>query len=161
MRKFAENTSVPVSRSRGEIDKLLREWKAGAIQWSDDFAHDTVTLRFVWEHQEVHYLARFKIQLADHKLLEKRAYNRHTGRFSQFRMDALLAARGRQEHRVLLLWLKASLNAVEAGLVDATTLFLPFLEGRDGSTVAEVAMPRLSELVAGSAARLLTDGRHG
>jgi hypothetical protein len=57
--------------------------------------------------------------------------------------------------RVLLLWLKAALNAVDSGLIDVETIFLPFLEDRNGKTIAEIALPRLGVLLEGSAARLL------
>jgi hypothetical protein len=43
----------------------------------------------------------------------------------------------------------------------ADTLFLPWLVGKDGRTVAEVARPRLHELLQGSASRLLGDGKGG
>jgi hypothetical protein len=62
------------------------------------------------------------------------------------------------EHRVLLLWIKAAFNAVEAGIVTAEQIFLPFLEGADGKTVSEIAIPRMAELTRGSAGRLLTAG---
>jgi hypothetical protein len=85
MRRFAEDTSAPISRSRGEIDQLLRSWGAQGIQWTDDFEHD----------------------------------------------------------------------AVDSGLVDAETLFLPFLEDKNEKTIAEIALPRLGVLLEGSANRLL------
>jgi len=159
MRRFAEDTSVPVAKSRGEIDRLLREWGAKGIQWSDDFEHDTSTLRFVWTFDGADYLARFTVHLPGRAELQEHAIDGRTGRVSERKLEQLLNARGKREHRLLLLWLKAALNAVEAGLVTAETLFLPFLEGRDGQTVAEVAVPRLAQLSTGSAMKLLGAGR--
>jgi hypothetical protein len=155
VRRYAEDTAVPVAKSRGEIDTLLRAWGALGIQWSDDFEHDRVMLRFVWPRGAQRYMARFAVALAPLADLKAQAIDRRTRRMSQGKLDKLLAARGRQEHRLLALWLKAALNAVEAGLVDAETLFLPFLEGTDGRTFAEAAVPRLADLTMGSAARLL------
>jgi hypothetical protein len=157
--RFAEDTSVPVAKSRGEIDRLLREWGAKGIQWSDDFEHDTSVLRFVWRFEDLDYLARFTVRLPGRAELEEHAIDGRTGRVSERKLEALLDARGKREHRLLLLWLKAALNAVEAGLVTAETLFLPFLEGRDGQTVGEIAVPRLTELTSGSAIKLLGPAR--
>ena len=155
MRRYAESTSVAVSKSRGEIDHLLRAWGAKGIQWSDDFEGDSVTLRFVWVHDGTDYLARFTLGLPAHADLEIAAIDRRTRRTSQRKLEVLMAARGRREHRLLLFWLKAAMHAVDAGLVTVETLFLPFLEGKDGRTVAEVAVPQLAQLARGSAVKLL------
>ena len=156
MRRFAEETSVPISRSRGEIDKLLRDWGATGIQWTDQFDLDCVTLQFIWPRDEERYMARFSVGLPSEQKLAPHAVDGRSGRTSERKLAALLVNRGRREHRVLLLWLKAALNAVDAGIVSAETIFLPFLVGRDGRTVAEVAVPRLSQLIGGDASRLLT-----
>lgn len=158
-RRYADGTAVPVARSRGEIDKLLREWGADGIQWSDDFKRDLVQLRFLWTSGERQYLARFAVQLPTAEELEPQARDGRNGRVSKPRLDKLMADRGKQEHRLLLLWLKAALNAVAAGIVSAETIFLPFFEDADGSTVAEVALPKLAGLLTGGAARLLGAGR--
>jgi hypothetical protein len=155
MRRYAEDTAVPISRSRSEIDRLLREWGATGIQWTDEFERDRVTLRFIWPRGEQRFQARFMICLRTRAELEPDAIDRRTRRVSKVKMDRLLADRGKREHRVLALWLKAALNAVDSGLVDAKTLFLPWLEGNDGRTVAELAVPHLGMLLTGSASRLL------
>ena len=159
MRRYAEDTAVPISRSRGEIDKLLREWQAQGIQWTDDFEHDQVQLRFLWPRGDQRFMARFGIHLPSAEELKPEAKDGRTGRISDARLARLLEERGKREHRVLALWLKAALNAVDSGLVDAETLFLPFLEDRNGKTVAELALPKLGILLEGSGARLLGDGR--
>ena len=158
-RRYAEDTSVPVSRSRGQIDDLLRQWGVDAIQWSEDYQDDRVTLRFVWQHRELRYSTRLSVQLPKRAELAKEAIDGRTGQPSERKLRVLLEARGRQEHRLLLLWLKAALNAVDAGIVSAEALFLPFLEGKDGRTFAEVASEHLPDLLCGSAEKLLPKGR--
>ena len=155
MRRYAEDTAVPISRSRGEIDTLLRAWGAQGIQWTDDFEHDRVQLRFLWPRGEQRFMARFTLHLPTRVELEPEAIDRHTRRISPGKLQALLDGRGRREHRVLALWLKAALNAVDSGLVEAETIFLPFLEDRNGHTVAEIALPKLDLLLKGSGMRLL------
>jgi len=155
MRRFAEDTTVPVQKSRAEIDRLLRDWGVEGIQWQDDFANDRIQLRFVWNVSGMRYLARVGIKLPDRKALEKDALDGRTLRVNENKMRHLLDARGKREHRLLALWLKAALNAVDAGLIKAEELFLPFLEGKDGITVGEIAVKNLPMLLSGSAERLL------
>lgn len=154
-RKYASGTSVGVAKSRGDIDNLLRQWGCSQIQWSDDYKGGRVQLRFVWDHKDMDYMARFELQLPTDAELEKESLHATLGSICEGKLERLQRDRGKQEHRLLLLWLKASLNAVEAGIVAAEALFLPFLEGKDGATVAEVALPRLSKLLSGSAKQLL------
>jgi hypothetical protein len=159
MHRFAAETTVPVGRTRGEIDTLLREWKCDQLQWSDDYQRGRVCLRFVWTHDKTTYVARFNLQLATEEQMRKEAIDQRDSsgkRIAETKLARLHASRGQQEHRVLLLWLKAALNAVEAGIVDAAAIFLPFLEDREGVTVAEMALPRLHTLLEGSSKLLLS-----
>lgn len=160
MRRYAENTAVPISRSRGEIDQLLRSWGAQGIQWTDDYEHDRVMLRFVWPRGDQRFMARFAVHLPGREKLQEEAKGAY-GTIREAYLEKLMQGRGRREHRVLALWLKACLNAVNDGLVDAETLFLPFLEDKNGKTIAEIALPRLGVLLEGSATRLLQAPREG
>lgn len=155
MRRYAEGTQVPIARSRAEVDKILRDWGADAIQWSDDFRKDQVLLRFLWTWEGQQYVARITLALPTADELSKDAVDGRSGRVSQGKLQTLMAGRGKQEHRILALWLKAAFNAVDAGIVTAEAIFLAFFEGRDGQTVAEVALPRLPDLLVGNATRLL------
>jgi hypothetical protein len=159
MYRYATETTVPVSRSRGEIEKLLRDWGADQLQWGDDYKRGRVELRFVWTHDKATYVARFNLQLATEEQMRKQSLDSRDPkgqRVAEGKLARLHAGRGQQEHRVLLLWLKAALNAVEAGIVDAAAIFLPFLEDREGVTVAEMALPRLHTLLEGSSKLLLS-----
>lgn len=159
MRRFAQDTTVPISRSRGEVDELLRGWGAEGVQWTDEWGAGKVTLRFVWPKGGGRYQARLSLTLptddAIRALPSSKIGPSWNRRVSEARVRDAIAARGKREHRLLLLWLKAAFNAVDAGLVAAEVIFLPFLEGRDGETVAERALPRMADLLVGSADRLL------
>lgn len=104
-------------------------------------------LRFVWlrggtkERTPQRYMARVNLDLA--APLE--------GKVTPLKRDKS----DRTLHRVLLLWLKGALNAVQAGIVSPEAIFLPFLEGADGVTVAEAALPRLPALLSNAAEKLL------
>lgn len=165
-RTFAQDTSVPITRSRAEIDALLCAWGCDGTQWSDDYRKRTVALRFVWSRGDAErYSARLTLRFpspADVKAKyaaeqkAKHGWGRDSLTDTRAEREADQAARA--GHRVLLLWIKAALNAVAAGLLTAEEVFLPHMEGADGRTVAEVALPRLRVMLGGNADLLLTDG---
>ncbi len=155
MTRYANTTTVAVAKSRADIDSLLRQWGCDGIRWTDQFLEGLVRLEFVWNHDGTNYGARFSLQLPDDDELRAESVHATTGRFLQAKFDKLSKARGRSEHRVLLLWLKAAFNAVEAGIVTAETLFLPFIVDANGQTFAEVALPRLPMMLEGGAEQLL------
>jgi hypothetical protein len=167
MRRFAEDTEVPVARSRGEIEKLLKDWGVDGMSWGDDFKSGVVTLHFIWEKVETRavggqpltssrFTARVCFDLEPVEALRKKCLKPYSGgQIHQAKFEKLMAARGRREHRVLLLWLKAAFNAIDSHIISAEELFLPFLEGPDGRTVGQVALPRLRMLLTENADRLL------
>lgn len=155
MRRFAEDTSVSTSKTRGEIDSLLRTWGCHGLRWTDDYRGGQVILEFTWEYENIEYLARFNVSMPRDAEVREEALDGRSNKFSENKYQKLLEARGRREHRVLLLWLKAALNAVDAGIVDAATLFLPFLVGNNGDTFAEIAVPKLPQLISNNASALL------
>jgi hypothetical protein len=128
--RYAAQTTVPTSQSRDEIDKLLEKWGCKGIQWTSNFESGETLLRFAWEYQENTYMARL-----------------------------LLKVSGQQEFRILLLWLKAAFNAVDAGIIKAEEIFLPFLESRNGQTVGEMITKQLPALLTTNPSRLLEQGR--
>jgi len=146
-RRFAQDTEVSVGKSRAEIDELLRAWGCDAIRWTDSYATGQVTVEFVWRREEASYHARFSLRLPSEEELRAEAIDGRTRRPSASKYEKARAALGRREHRLLLLWLRAALNVVEEGIIPAEALFLPFLVARNGRTVAETALPRLSTLL--------------
>ena len=159
MRRYAEETDVSIGKSRGEIEDLLRSWKCSSIGWYDEFEHGRMTLCFSWKHDDVLYQAKFTLMLPNDETLRKRSRHATQHYFMESKYEKLKQHNGRQEMRALLIFLKGALNAVEAGILDPAAVFLPFLVGHDGRTVAETALPRMRELLIGSADRLLTTGR--
>lgn len=154
-RRYAQDTAVPIARSRAEIDKLLRKWKVTGIQWTDEFDKDRVTLQFAFPHEGRTYGARFTLRLPTREDLKGSAIHGGTGRLLEARLQKLLDGRGKQEHRLLLLWLTAAFNAVAGGLVPVEQLFLPFLVDESGRTVGEIIGPKLHKLGDGRGIGLL------
>jgi hypothetical protein len=160
MRRYAEDTEVAISRSREQIGEILRRWKCEGIGWYDDFAKDRVILQFIVPRLVGDRAVAYKVQFSIGLPLEAEITKHATGArgFSDVRYADLMAKRGRREHRVLHLWIKAALEAVEDGIVPFEAIFLPFFLRDDGQTVAEAVLPQLPKLMGAPAARMLTSG---
>lgn len=158
-RRYAQDTSVAVAKSRGDIERLLDDFGADGWQWTDSRKEGKVTLQFLWTDSvsEESFLARFSIILPDDAVLREESVDGRSGRFSQSKYDKAREAMGRREHRALFLWLKACLVAIEEGIVQPEDVFLPFLVTPSGKTVAEMARGKLKAVV-NDVAGLLTAG---
>ncbi len=124
---YAFDTSVPVDRSKQEIEKLLT--RAGAegfhTGWQgpsgDDPGWDAV--EFLWRGRTIRFrLAR-----------PKRSHS-----------QAALEQKNRQRWRILHLVIKAKLEAVQAGVAVFEEEFLAFIVTGKGTTVGEVVLPMLT-----------------
>ena len=157
-RIYAADTSVPVDRTRAEIRDLLSSWGCSGMGWTDHFREGDVELGFVWDPAVVarqgvsatrcrrHYLNTcaecgwkdgFK-DLGDHVLFRVRMRLK-VGTDPQ---------KQRSAHRLLLLKIKADLNAAQAGLAKAEEVFLPWIVDAAGTTVSEHVLPRLKQAYA-------------
>lgn len=155
-RTYAQDTKVPISKTRAEIDELLRSWRADGIRWTEEFAEQRMTLEFLWAHDGQKYLARFTIALPDDKALRARcAGETKSGNVTEARMRRAKANRGCLEVRTLFYLLRSIFSAVRAKLITPEQIFLPFLVGADGRTVSDVAVPQLQRLLGGGASFLL------
>lgn len=164
MKRYAETTAVPIARSRDEIQRVLANWGAKQVQWGDDFEHGAVLLRFIWQKGDQRLQARIIVRLQPMAEIRKQAGETKWRPPFPSKLEKLLNARGKREHRVLLLWLKAAFNAIELGIITAEELFLPWMEGADGATVAEMALPAIGGLLAPGGGRNLlppVGGTHG
>lgn len=142
-RRHAETTSVPVSKSRGQIDELLRAWECEGVRWTDYFSEGRTLLEFVWEPPNAPaFMARFELRLP--------------GEYRNAEQE------WRRLHRVLRVFLLGQLEAVEGGLVTLEEVLLGHIVGPNDRTVGQELLPRLKELTSSSAVALLgtwTEGR--
>jgi hypothetical protein len=123
---YAFDTSVPVDRSKQQIETLLARHGADGFHtgWQsargDDPGWDAI--EFLWKQKTI----RFRLT-----------------RPANLRSTAALEQKNRQRWRVLHLVIKAKLEAVEAGVMTFEEEFLPFIVTANGRTVFEVLQPRL------------------
>ncbi len=159
MRRYAQGTRVGVSRSREQIDRILRDWGAQGVQWTDEFVPERrVLLRFIWMYEGTKLTARF-VMNCDRKRLEAKAIHARSGKLLPARLEKDLASWNSEAHRLLLLFMKSAMFAIDAGLIKAEQLFMPFFEDRDGNVVGELLIERLKELPQLSTMKLLPAGR--
>lgn len=154
-RRYAEDTSVPIGKSRHEIDGLLRDWGCHQIMWGDDYRQGRAVVRFVWEFEGTQYVARVTLKIPTDKELEAEAVHATTRAFLPAKFAKLAARRGWPEHRQLALWLRACFNAIEAGIIEPGQVFMPFLEDATGHTLGETLLPRLPQMLERGGARNL------
>ena len=150
MGKFASDTSVPIARTRDEINRLLTEWKCASIGWTDHLAEKTVAVEFVWMKDEKDakglitghyaYRVRFTIGIPKDRDLRRGEWGKRPSLSENEQAQAWRSA-----HRLLLLKLKADLNAAASGLAKAEEIFLPWMVDQSGRTLSEVIMPTLKQ----------------
>lgn len=135
-------SSTPIERTRAAIDKLLREWGCRRISWSDDFEEGIVEVAFVFLSQGGSPLcARFTLRMVSDD--------------PNLNTQAKIEADQRGRFRTLYYWLQGALDAVDAGIVPADQLFMPWLIDDKGRTFYEAVAPRLEQLSSGSGFKLL------
>lgn len=130
-RIFAIDTRVPVDKTRQEIIELLREWGCRSTAWAEDYDKHQVILQFSWASKSgAIYRMRFTITIP----------TSDRGRIFKPEQQAQAS---RSAHRLLLLKLKADLNAINCGLAKAEEIFMPWMVDVDGKTIAEFLLPQL------------------
>lgn len=143
-RKHAEDTKVPVARSRAQIDDLLRQWECDGVRWTDFFTDGTAVLEFQWQPDGCPspMLARFHVMAPEGTGNPEREW--------------------RRIHRVLRTLLVGQFNAVDSGLISLEEAVLPWtVNPATDRTVAQDLLPRLRELASGSLATLLPERADG
>lgn len=157
---YAEWTKTPVSKSRGEIEKLLRRQGCTALSWADDYDSGMSEVRFRWRsevHDGAEVLARLRVQRAT--LAEARATFKVNA--SRDQVERRVDQMWRTKHRQLLLWLRAQFVAVEADITTVEHAFLPYLEDASGRTVAEALVPQIGSFGVREVAALSRDTESG
>ncbi len=132
---FAEGTAVPVEKTRGEIEGLVRKY--GATQFSSGWNGTEAAILFVCKSVRV----RFSVPMPDpaNEAIRKKA--RRGGPDYRAPTDANLAwavaAEERRIWRCVLLAIKAKLEIVQSGIGTFEEEFLSHIVTDNGKTVFE------------------------
>lgn len=139
MARYASETSVSVEKSRGEIEVILRRYKAEAFGYATNAAGAMIYFQMAGRR------IKFVLPMPDAKAQEFT----HTAARGQLRapMEAERAWEQacRQRWRALALVIKAKLEAVTAGITTIEDEFLAHTVLPDGSTVGEAMLPRIAQ----------------
>lgn len=131
---YAKGTSVPVERSKAEIERLLQANGATAFHsgWNAEFASLGFTLKGT--------------QVMIGVPLPQPSDYRH---LSRTRGEAAYHAESRRRWRCLLLILKAKFEAIESGISTIEKEFLADVVLPNGRTLGEWAVPMISAIQSG------------
>lgn len=141
MGKFAENTKVPVIKSRGEIERLLSRHKCSQFMTGVDYERRIARVQFKAHDRNI----RFEIALPDPAA---RAYTRDRNGWmlSPSGVQKKLEQAERQIWRALLLVIKAKLEAVENHIATFEDEFLAHIVLPDSRTVADYIRPAIAQM---------------
>lgn len=133
---YADNTQVPVERSRAEIERTLSRYGASA------FGYMTEAGRAVIVFEAHGRRIRFDLPLPrpDEDRFTRHARGTRTATAAQAAWEQAC----RQRWRALALAVKAKLEAVEAGIAEFEDEFLAYIVLPSGQTMGEVARPAIA-----------------
>lgn len=137
MPTYASKTTVPVERSRVEIERTLARYGASAFSYGYDQEHSVVMFAAAGRK------LRFEIVSPT---VENYLYTPTGRRRSTRDAENVAAQEEKQRWRALALIIKAKLEAVQAGIVSFEEEFLAHILLPTGDTVGEWATPQLDEI---------------
>lgn len=133
---YAEKTSVPVERSRSEMERTLARYGATAFGYFADA--DRAVVMFEAHGRRI----KFELPLPSRS---DREFTHHSrgARTAAAALEAWEQA-CRQRWRALNLVVKAKLEAVEAGIAEFEDEFLAYIALPSGQTMGELARPAIA-----------------
>jgi hypothetical protein len=142
--RYATHTSVPVDRSRAEIERIVTRY--GATATAIMTATDNAVVCFEARGRRV----MFKLPLPrkDDRRFTHARINQSGSARPRSLSDATSAWEQacRQRWRALLLSIKAKLETVESGIVSFEDEFLAHIVLPDGQTVSDMVRPRIKQI---------------
>lgn len=139
---YAKDTSVPIERSKAEIEKLLIRY--GATDYASGWTHDSAMIGFGKSGRTVRFILPLPPKTDKRYTKDKNGYTI----YSTSKVEAFWAQDHRSRWRALCLVIKAKLEAVESGITTFEQEFLAHIVIPGGGTVGDAIAPRLEEMYA-------------
>lgn len=137
---FAENTSVPVERTRAEIEKMIvTRHKCESFQSGIDFANRTAVVQFKAHARFVRFIVTLPNPESKEIRLDRNGWSR-----SESNRRKLLEQAERTIWRALLLVIKAKLEAVDSKIATFEDEFLAQIVLPNDQTVGSVLAPMIA-----------------
>jgi hypothetical protein len=127
--KFAEKTSVPIDRTKGEIEKTLSKYHATGFVFGQ--TNDKAIVMFEMQQKRI----KFILPLA----VAQKTKNTKGHVLSQIQTDQ----ENRRLWRCLLLSIKSKLECVESGISSFEEEFLSHIVLPNGQTMGEYSIPQI------------------
>jgi hypothetical protein len=134
------DTTVPPEKSREQITKLLRDYGAEAVSWTESFTSNVTELRFV-------------LKTPDNRMVQVRivppsfSVDRRTWVPEKGHYETKPLPNWAQSYRLLYYFLKAKLESIAFGLRDIEEEFLSDIlvrgPGGEATTIGEIVRPQL------------------
>ena len=151
---YAEKTSVPVDRSKAEIERILQRYDAE--QFISGWDSNRAMIGFRMNGRQI----RFIVELPDKNAKEFTHTPGRKSRRDESKAYAAWEQACRQRWRALALVIKAKLEAVETGITVFEDEFMAHIVLPDGQTVGEYMRPQIAAAYeSGSMPKLLPYGR--
>lgn len=142
MARYAQNTTVTVERSRGEIEKTLSRYGASSFMYGWD--KDGAMIAFIVTVEDGRSRqVRFHLPLPDRD--DERFTHHSRGPRGAAQAEALWEQACRVSWRALNLVVKAKLEAVESGIATFEQEFLSYIMLPDGQSVGDWFTPHLEK----------------
>lgn len=126
---YAENTSVPVDRSQGEIKKILTKYGASAFAFAESVGKAMV--QFEMGGRRIKFLLPLPVYMKEK--------NNKGYLYSQKNIDQMTRSRW----RALVIAIKAKLECVECGITTLEQEFMAHIVLPNGQTVGDVMTPQI------------------
>lgn len=152
-RKYAEGTEVSIGRSRDEIENTLERFGASGQLWLRDNEREVVTIGFKCEERTYKFTIRLP-PLGDFRTTP-------SGRWERTDIQAKNAqdAETRRRFRSLANYIKAILDAIDTGIIEAEEALMPYLVLHSGETVYERVQLQLKDGFSVDLSRVLPEGK--
>ena len=133
---YAENTSVPVERSKAEIERTLSKYGANAFAYASD--NEKAMVRFSMKGRQVMLLLPLPVFKDFQRSPGGRAWRTKDGQNKAWEQAC------RARWRALALAIKAKLEAVDSGITAFEDEFLSHILLPDGKTAGSWMKPQIA-----------------
>jgi len=136
--RYASETSVSTSASKAEIERIIERY--GATEFMSGWSADQAVIAFTMADRQVRFI--LPMPSRDEKRFTHHSKGARTPEAALKEWEQAC----RQRWRALALWIKAVLEAAEAGIITIESALLSFTMLPNGQTVGEWSAPQLIEI---------------
>jgi hypothetical protein len=152
MTRYAADTSVPVERSRAEVERILRRYGASTFAYGWEGSRSVI--QFDYSGRRIRIVMDMPDPAEFHKTPTGQ---RRSASAAQVAWEKAC----RQRWRAFVLVIKAKLEAVESGITTVEDEFLAWTVLPDGRTFGEWARPQLDAAYSANTMPVLLPGTTG